>query len=442
VFNGQTAIVMRFIVPVLLLGCLPAFAGALTFEQTVDRSIERNERAKISRESTTASEARLSQARSFFFPTLSVNGNYTRRANETVRDVGGQQVTVQALNALSATATARWTVFDARGIPLYRAAAREVDATKLESAEARRLLAFEAGDAFLQTLSSLAVVDAARRRVEFAQQSVKDSGARQSAGLVSSNDVTRAQLEAAIAERELTRARSTAEASRIQLGYLLDAQAEELAILERPAGLLDVAAAHGPQVSPEALAQASGARLDVAAAQARAAQAEALSSEPNARLLPTIAVTGQYRLTNEPGLSGRNGDGFVGIDLTWALFDGGDRYGERRQRLAEASSAALQARLRQRKVAADVHSALVSLKSAQASLAQAKVAADIAQKNATEAEELYRQGLTSTLQLSDAALRRFEADVELARGQYGLAISLLDLRAAMGVDPLGREVAP
>ncbi|MBS1151748.1 MAG: Outer rane efflux protein [Myxococcaceae bacterium] len=355
---------------------------------------------------------------------------------------GGQPLVVQEPNALSAVAAARWTVFDARGIPLYRAAARELEATKLESADSRRLLAFEAGDAFLQTLSSQAVVDAARRRVDFAQQAVKDSGSRQAAGLVSVNDVTRAQLEAATAERELTRATSTAETARIQLAWLLDAAPGELDALERPAALLETAASASPELSAQALAKAQDSRLDVAAAVARAAQAGALSDEPNARLFPTLSLVAQYRLTNEPGLSGRVGGGSFGVDLAWALFDGGDRYGERRQRLAEAQSASLQARLRQRKVAFDVQAALVSLKSAQASLAQAKVASDVAQKNATETEELYRQGLASTLQVADASLRRFEAEVELARGQYGLALSLLDLRAAIGVDPLGREVTP
>ncbi|MBS1151749.1 MAG: hypothetical protein H6Q89_3447 [Myxococcaceae bacterium] len=52
---------MRFLAAVVLLGCPPAFAGPLTFEQAVDRTIERNERAKISHLNTTASQARLSR---------------------------------------------------------------------------------------------------------------------------------------------------------------------------------------------------------------------------------------------------------------------------------------------------------------------------------------------------------------------------------------------
>lgn len=49
---------------------------------------------------------------------------------------------------------ARLTLFDARGFPLYRAARLEGEAAGLESLEARRLVAFEAADAFLTTLGS------------------------------------------------------------------------------------------------------------------------------------------------------------------------------------------------------------------------------------------------------------------------------------------------
>jgi len=55
---------------------------------------------------------------------------------------------------LAGTAVARLTLFDARGFPLYRAARLEGEAAGLESLEARRLVAFEAADAFLTTLGS------------------------------------------------------------------------------------------------------------------------------------------------------------------------------------------------------------------------------------------------------------------------------------------------
>jgi hypothetical protein len=36
---------------------------------------------------------------------------------------------------------------------------------------------------------------------------------------------------------------------------------------------------------------------------------------------------------------------------------------------------------------------------------------------------------------------RFESEIALVQERYGLAAALLDLRLAIGVDPLGREVS-
>jgi outer membrane protein TolC len=92
-----------------------------------------------------------------------------------------------------------------------------------------------------------------------------------------------------------------------------------------------------------------------------------------------------------------------------------------------------------RQVEIDVREALVSLDSQRASLKQAAVAHDVAKKNAAETAELYRQGLASALQVADANVRLFEAAVQLVSQRYGLGIAFLNLEAALGLDPFGKE---
>ena len=87
----------------------------------------------------------------------------------------------------------------------------------------------------------------------------------------------------------------------------------------------------------------------------------------------------------------------------------------------------------------EVRDGLVSLASQQASLKKALVALDAARKNAAEIAELYRQGLSNALQVADANVSLFEAEVEVARQRNGLALALLNLRAAQGLDPFGKE---
>jgi outer membrane protein, multidrug efflux system len=88
-------------------------------------------------------------------------------------------------------------------------------------------------------------------------------------------------------------------------------------------------------------------------------------------------------------------------------------------------------------VALDVRRALVALDSAQSTQKVAARAADIARRNVQETAELYRQGLVRQLEVADANLRLFEAEVALARERYALALAYLDLRAAAGENPPG-----
>ncbi|HEX8698414.1 MAG TPA: TolC family protein [Myxococcaceae bacterium] len=396
---------------------------------------ERNERTLAAQQRAEAAEARVARARAFFFPELTLTTTYTRRIQPTV---------VQRRDALGATAMARVTLFDARGFPLYRAARLEGEAAELESREARRLVGFEAADAFLTTLGNQQVYEAAVRRLEFAQQSLQDAKARAEAGLASINDVTRAELEVASAEVQLAEARGSAETSRLELGFLLVSPVE--GALAPPEPLL------GEALRPDEgllslIPGAAERRMDVLSTRLRVQALEASAREPLARLFPTLGLTGQYRLTNETGPIGvpgeqlflNRGSGFIALELAWNLFDGGERYAERRERVALARAAELEATALTRRVDVDIERARVSLRNAQAALKQSELATEQARKNAEETGILYRQGLATALAISDAALRLFEAEVSLARARYSLGIALLDLRAAVGLDPLGKE---
>jgi hypothetical protein len=50
--------------------------------------------------------------------------------------------------------------------------------------------------------------------------------------------------------------------------------------------------------------------------------------------------------------------------------------------------------------------------------------------------------LATALEAIDANVQLFEAEVELARARLTLGLAFLDLRAGLGLDPLGRELLP
>ena len=415
---------------------LSAAEEALSLEQAVQLALSRNERALAAGEQMAVTQGLVTQARAYFFPAISLTGNYTRRPNAVERELNGQAMTIQSQNALSGYAALSMILFDPYGIPTYRQALLENRAQRFSSAELKRQLSFEVASAFLTTLTMDQVYEATGHRLQYAGKTLDAARARYAAGLVSVNDVTRAELEYATAEMARTQTQGEVQTAYLELGYLLDTAIDgKLAAPE-----LLLAQAEQPAASADdLLAGAESRRLDLRALAWHARAQHALVLEPSLKWLPSLSLSSQYRYTNEAGLTGKSTTWSAGLALNWSIFDGFLRNGEYKQYSALARLADLNVQGATRRLALEVRDSLVKLTSQQASLNKVQVAVDAARKNAAETAELYRQGLSNALQVADANVSLFEAEVEVARQRNGLAMALLNLRAAQGLDPFGKE---
>jgi outer membrane protein TolC len=425
----------------LILSLAPLLAAQdrpLTLDEAVKLALERNERALATQEDVRAANARVARARSFFLPTITSTGTYQRRAYEVKRLVGDTEVVIQRYNGLSETLGLNLTLFDARSLTTLSAVRAQRNSDVAAATESRRQLAFEVSQAFLATLGTAQVQEASGRRFAFARQNLEAAKARYAAGLASVNDVTRAELEYATAEVGVTQVKGQVETSILQLGYLLDAPDAVRGPLVVPEFLIEAAsaaAANSEALVEEALAR----RLDVGSLRWLASSQRALAKVPMLGWLPSLSASGQYRMTNEASFNNRTWNWNVGATLSWTLFDGLARFSDQRERKALAKLADLDVQAATRRVDVEVREALVSLENQRASLKQASVAYDVAKKNAAETAELYRQGLASALQVADANVRLFEAEVALVQERYGLGVAFLNLEAALGLDPFGKE---
>jgi outer membrane protein TolC len=417
---------------------LKADEEILTLESAIQMALSRNERAMAADEQVVAAESQVARARAFFLPSLNVSGSYTRRAFERTQTVQNQQIVVQKFNAYAGLVQLNLTIFDSHSLPTLLQANSERRAENYTASESKRQLAFEVSNAFLTTLSVDQVLEASKHRFEYAKQALEAARARYAAGLVSINDVTRAELEYATAEMGITQVKGQLETSYLQLGYLL----VETEILQKklkvPEFLLQ-AAANNPAAVDQLVSEAQDRRLDLGSLRWHAKAQHALVIEPVLKWLPSLAFIGQRRYTNEPGLNQRNWNWNLGLTATWAIFDGFTRNADYKESKALAVLADLDVKSAMRRVELDVRDALVSLTNQQASLKQATVAYDVAKRNAAQIAELYRQGLATVLQVADANVSLFEVEVELVKERYGLAIAYLNLEAALGLDPFGKE---
>jgi outer membrane protein TolC len=402
---------------------LSAQDAPLTIERAVALAMERNERAAIADTTVEAAEARVRRARTSFFPRVDVSGNLTG-------DYGNGSERTLATGALLTQ-----PIFDARAFPLYRAQRFERDATRFTAHESKRLLGYEAAAVFLATLSFEQVLRAAEHRRDFAQTNLDDVRARFEAGLVSSNDVTRAELELATAVRGVAQASGDLQASMIDLETLLRTDVETLA---PPAGLLD-AADEPPALDGAVIADAQQRRSDLSAQRARVEASRAFAQEPNARFIPSVMLQAQTRNTNDGPLFDRTNEGFVGLSFGWPVFDAGLRRAEHAERTALLRGEELELELALRDVERELRSAGVQLTTEQASLREAIAATRAARRNTEETNALYREGLASALELADATQRLFEAEVAEVTARYRMALAYLSLREAQGTAPMGEN---
>jgi outer membrane protein TolC len=393
----------------------------LTLDAAIQLALTRNERAQIADLDVTVAEANVSRARTAFLPVVDVSGS------DVVRPRSDPWNTAQAQLAISQP------ILNPSAQPLYSQAKHTLAARRATRTDDRRRLAFEAANAYMTVLFADQVVQAAQRKLDTATTNLASTDAQLKAQLVSSNDVTRAQVNIATASRDLAASRGNLETAYLELELLLNAKVARG--LEAPAALLS-AGKRPPGIADDLVAASIARRADLTANKQLALAAHDFAREPRMRYLPSVELGGQLTATTNPPGSGHSIDGQLAISARWTLFDAGSRSAEARARSAQAAIADLETAALARSIAAEVRSAALLLASRQQALAAAASARDAARKGADEAAILYRQGLAKAIELVDANDQRFIAEVNYATSEFDVASAYLALRQAMGLDPL------
>ena len=408
-------------------GAPPGQAG-LRLEEAVRLALTRNERAKVSDLTVVVAEAGVERARAAFLPALTAQGAEVQHGYAATDRVPN--------NVGQATLTLTQNIINASAFPLYSQASRLADAQRAQNVDDKRLLAFTAASAFFSVLNAQDVEQAAQRQLDNAKANLAYTQARAEAGLTSSNDVTRAHVDVGSAAREVEIDHGAMEASALQLAFVVNVPVP--VSLEPPLAMLK--SAQRPPGPVEGLVGfAMDHRPDVLVSKYQASAAHDFAGEPMLRIVPTLGLQGQVVATTNSVATGRWNDETVQGVLTWNLYDQGIRYADKHSRDAQAQIADLNFQLLGRSVDAQVRSAEAVLVAAQAAFLAANDALKSADQSVEETAILYRQGLAKAIELVDANDKRFAAAINYASAEYAMAQDYLNLRQALGLDPLGTE---
>jgi outer membrane protein TolC len=407
-------------------GAAPAPVSGLTLEQAIELALTRNERAQISELNIAVADAGVQKAKVAFLPVLSAAGSDTWGPfDKSPRDTAkGSLVLSQPLITPSA-------------FPLYSQAKELLASQRAQTIDDKRLLAYDAAKAFFAVLLADKVVQAAQRKLETAKADVADTTAQFKAQLVSSNDVTRAQVTEADTERELASDSGALDAAYVALEFTINAVVARN--LAEPSALL--AAGQAPPGSPEPLiAQGLAHRPDLVARARAGEAAHDFAREPHMRFYPTVGISATAQAQSTTIIAdGHDVDANIMLSAAWAIYDAGSRDADERSRNAQAEIADLTTATLRRTVDQEVRTAVAQLAAAQQAMGGAKDSMDAARKSADETKILYQQGLAKAIELVDANNDRFSAEVSYAEAEFTVATAYLALRQAIGLDPVGPE---
>lgn len=407
----------------------PAEAG-LKIDDAIRSALEQNERARIASLRIQSAEGQLQRAQAAFLPSL-VLGSSTSITPYT--DRAGRWRTT------SATLTLSQPLLNPSAIPQRAQASHNLEAEHHGAIEDQRQLAFLTARTFIQALAAERVFKASENRLERARTNFENADARAKAGLNSSNDATRARVDMMTATQNVAQSRASYQQALLQLGLLMGRATQDTI---DPPEKLSEAAKSFQGAAAQLTRTAIDNRPDLRSLREQIRSADASASEPHYRLLPTIGVSAQMRANVDALPTDRRFDEALSLSLSWTIFDGGGRYGDRKSRLAQAESLRLQQQLQYRTVNADVQSALVVLEAARQSLQAAEEGVAATQANTEETQILYQQGLARGIELTDANARRFDADVNLASARQSLVEAYLQLRQVLGLTPIENLTLP
>ncbi|HEY7726531.1 MAG TPA: TolC family protein [Anaeromyxobacteraceae bacterium] len=372
------------------------------------------------------------QAAAALLPLLSATGSWARNSDELVLPRPNPAAPAVSLGLVHIQPREAWGAGASLRVPLAvpgawadLAAARHAAASAEAGAEAARLqlrLALVQG-AWLAAAGE-EIAEAASRALAVARE--QSEGARRAvdAGLRPPLAALQSEAQAVRRESDLVRARSARDRAVLALGVLLGREGPVRVALPPPDAPAppDVAA-----LGPAALRARPETRLH----EEQVAAAGSQVTSAWLRLLPQLSATGTAFAQDVPLPTGERDGWKVTLDLAWPLYDGGLRYGKRREAEARAAGARAAAEAQRLAIFQEVEDGTRDVAVAAERLRLAERQRAVAADAAATARRAFEAGTTGHVEVLDANDQLFQAEVAQAdaRSQLGQARAALD-RAA------------
>jgi outer membrane protein TolC len=421
---------------------------AVTFDEAVKAAVAKNPTAQRALVEVRRTEALVHEARSASLPTLYGYGTYTLLDADRVFpatpsvsypgvvDGTNQTVTVTpppsaprviaAQNSINATVLLTVPIVSTRTWAQWSHAADGVDVQRMATADVQRLVAVGAARAYLAVVAQKRVLEVTVTARDTAKQHYDFAKARFDGGVGNRLDMARAEQEYLTDEAQVQNAELAVVKTREALGVAIGADAPVDSAAEP-------SLAQTPSLS-DAL-DATKARTDVKTQELRAIAADHVRRDSWTDYMPLLTGVFQPFYQNPASLTTPLTGWQAQLILTVPFYDGGLRYGQKRERDALLAEAKFDYDGALRQARSDVRSAFEEVRRADEALKASTAASDVAKHALDLANKAYAAGATSNLELIDAERRARDAETQTAVAEDGARQARVDLLAASGRFP-------
>jgi outer membrane protein len=407
----------------------------LTLADCLKRALEKSPSARAAESAAAGAGESAAAARAAYFPRLGFSGGVSRWQRRIFLPEGigvpGMKLptTVGPLDDYAVSVEAGYTLFDSGQRKALAGAARAgQSAAESRREQTRQDVALEVIQAFYGLGSAQQMLGVARENLQRASDHVRIAGDRKQAGAVPLVDVLRARVEAATAQRDLTRAEADVRLARGRLATSMGLSAETALSIE-PAP--QAAELPDEKALPAALARSAVNRPSVLAAEAAVEAARRGVSRARSAFGPKAVASASYGWEDETWLpSDRVWS--VGVGVTLPIFTGFSRVHElARARLAleqaraERDAATLSAREETWNAFSAVGQAYEALQATEALVASARESHRLAR-------ERYQVGAGTLTDMLDAETALTKAQATRVSDQAAYAIAEARYRWSTG----------
>lgn len=402
----------------------------LHLDEALDLADRANRDLAAAKERIAQAEADVGVARARVLPALSAQGRWVRNETEVAFPLGPVTVTLQPLEQLTGSATLTLPLVALPAWAGLSAAAHGSNAAVATFEATRQELLLGVAQAFYASAGADEAVSARREATAVTGRTLENARARLGAGAASPVDVTRAELAAVQAAQALAEAEDGRARAYRALATLTQ--------LREPFRVDPGEPAAEPRVPVASLtARALRTRPELRALREAIAARESAVAAADLRWAPTVAAFGTATASDPAGLTGSKTTWLAGVQLDWALFDGGARIADRQRAASQAREARLQLERTTDAIGDEVADRARAVETKRSGVAAAERGVALAAQTLDVVRTQYEAGTVAQIELLQAQDALVGARVGLARARFDLAIGDLQLKRAVGEFPSG-----